>query len=93
MRLRIDNASGRKIALLGLRAEIAEGGALTVSAPGAPTRDAQVFVLLDQEMLELGSSHIGAELRGLRRPIRAGEIIPFELIFAVGAVAATAHAH
>jgi copper(I)-binding protein len=91
--MRIDNASGRKITLLGVRAEIADSGALIVAPPGAAQQDAQSFVLLDQETLDLGSSHIGAELRGLRRPIHPGETVEFELIFAVGAVKAIAHAH
>jgi hypothetical protein len=91
--MRIDNASGRKITLLGLRAEIADSGALTVAPDGAARQDARSFVLLDQETLDLGSSHIGAELRGLRHPIHPGELIEFELIFAVGAVAGAAHVH
>ena len=91
--MRIDNASGRKITLLGVRAEIADSGALIVAPPGVAKQEAQSFVLMDQETLDLASSHIGAELRGLRRPIHPGETVEFELIFAVGAVKAIAHAH
>ena len=93
LRLRIDNASGRKITLLGLRAEVAQSAALIVSAPDAVPQVVPAFVLLDQETLDLESSHIGAELHGLRRPILGGETIEFELIFALGAFTATAHVH
>lgn len=76
-----------------IRSPDAAEGALVVSGGDGAQPAAAGLLLLDQETLDLGTSHLGAELRGLRRALRDGDIIEFEAVFRTGAAPARAHVH
>lgn len=93
LRFRIDNASGRDIALVGVRSDAAASGALIVMSPDGKPQEGAIFLLREEELLDLGSSHAWAELRGMRRSLPNGGTLEFELIFRTGAVPGYAHVH
>lgn len=93
LRFRVENASGRTVVLEDIRSPDAAEGALVVSGGDGAQPAAAGLLLLDQETLDLGTSHLGAELRGLRRALRDGDIIEFEAVFRTGAAPARAHVH
>lgn len=93
LRFRLDNTSGRTVVLDGIRSPVASEGALVVSGGDGAQPAAAGLLLLDQETLDLGTSHLGAELRGLRRSLRDGDFIEFEAVFRSGTAPARAHVH
>lgn len=93
LRFSVENTSGRTIVLEGVRSEAAEASSLFIVENGFYRRQAGELVLLDQETLDLGTSHIGAALTGLCKDYRIGDVIDFELVFRSGTVAASAHVH
>lgn len=82
----LENFSGRDLMLVGARSEVASTGALVLSVPGQPPEDVDVFMILDEERLDFGSSHIRIELRKLRRDLLDGDVISMELLFRQGIV-------
>ena len=93
LRFRIDNASGRDIALVGVRSRAATSGTMVIMPPDSQPREGAIFLLHEEEVLDLGSSHAWAELRGMRRSLPNGGTLEFELIFRTGAVPGYAHVH
>lgn len=93
LRFRIENASGRTVALDAIRSPDAEEGVLVVVGDNDAQPAAAGLLLLDQETLDLGTSHLVAELRGLGRPLRDGDFIEFEAVFRAGTAPARAHVH
>lgn len=93
VRFVLDNLSGNDVTLVGAEAPLATSGALVLHTGDGETRDVPIFLIKDQEVLDLSTSHIWIELRGLRQPLSDDDEFHFELIFRKGAVAATAHVH
>lgn len=82
----LENLSGTDLMLVGARSEVASTGALVLSVPGLPPEDVDVFMILDQESLDFGSSHIRVELRGLQQDLLDGNVTSMELLFRQGIV-------
>lgn len=89
----LDNASRRTVRLTGVESEAAASGALLVAPEGEPPRPAEGFTVLQEETLDLDSSHLRVELRGLRRRLAPGDRIGLVLIFREGRIETVAHVH
>lgn len=94
LQMKIENLSSEDVTLIGVRSPMAESGALVVV--GGPEPDAGtslVLLIRQEETLDLQSSHIRLELRGLKSPLTEGDSAPFELVFRHGFALGTAHVH
>ena len=94
LQMKIENLSSEDITLIGVRSSIAASGALVVV--GGPEPDAEtslVLLIRQEETLDLQSSHIRLELRGLKSPLTKGDSAPFELVFRRGVALGMAHVH
>jgi copper(I)-binding protein len=90
---RIDNFSGRNLQLMGVNSDAAETTLVLVRRGGTGGRIANTVLVMQDETLDLRTSHMWVELRGLKSEVREGDLVPLELIFARGRVPAQAHAH
>ena len=90
---RIDNFSGRNVLLMGVSSENAETALMMMRGGGAGTHIATGVSVFQDETLDLRTSHMWVELRGLKSAIEDGDLVPFELLFARGGVYVQAHAH
>lgn len=90
---RIDNFSGRSVNLMGVSSENATSALILIRGHGARTHIASGVSVMQEETLDLRTSHMWVELRGLKSAVMEGDLVPFELIFARGQVSAQAHAH
>ncbi len=93
LRLKLENASGQDVFLVGVNSPVAASGALVMRMPDHGPMDVEHMLIADHEILDLKSSHAWLELRGVRTPIDDGDEIPFNLEFSNGDIAALAHAH
>lgn len=93
LRFSIENTSGRTIVLEDVRAAAAETGSLYVDESGLYRVPAEQLIVLDQETLDLGTSHIGAVLSGFSEDLKSGDVIELELVFRSGIVPVSAHVH
>lgn len=93
VRFRLDNASGRTLRLRGVKSKLAGSAALVMRMPETGPTDVESLTVLDQETLDLRSSHIWIELRDLTLPLDANDVVGFELVFDKGVVHAVAHVH
>lgn len=94
LHFRVDNFSGRTIAIIGVRSSLSASGALVMQNPDLErSEDIPVLIVLDQEILNLRSSYIWAELRELKEPIRLGDYISFDLVLRDTEVPVEAHVH
>lgn len=93
LRFRLDNASGRTLTLTGAGSPLAESGALVMRMPEDGPTEIDGLTVLDQEVLDLLSSHVWIELRGLEQAVQPGDTVDVELLFDTGAVGAIAHVH
>lgn len=90
---RIDNFSARNVSLMGVSSQIADSASIMMRGGGVGTHIATAASVMQDETLDLRTSHMWVELRGLKTEIREGDLVPFELVFAHGRVGAQAHAH
>lgn len=93
IRMKIDNFSGRTVTLSGVSSDRASAGALVLYFPGEGARDVAQLSILHDEVLDLSTSHIRAELRGLVSPLAPGEIMEFEIILDGVEIPVTVHIH
>ena len=90
---RIDNFSGRNASLMGVSSQTADSASIMMRGGGVGTHVTTAVSVMQDETLDLRTSHMWVELRGLKSEIREGDLVPFELVFARGRVIAQAHAH
>ena len=93
VRLKIDNASGEDLTLTGVRSRMARTGALVMRQSITGEIDIPMLTILENEVLDLRSSHIWAELRGLAGPLGEGDLLEFDLLFIKARVSVTADVH
>jgi copper(I)-binding protein len=93
LRFSIENSSGRNLVLVGINSASAEAGRLLMDEGGSLQLPLDQLLIPDQEAIDLRTSHITAEFSGLRRAIRSGDTLEFELLFRTGRVAASADVH
>jgi len=79
--------------LIGIRSKKAESGALMIQPVGGPAQAADQYLVKSEETLDLATSHIWMELRGMHTPLTAGEAVEFDLIFRNGVSTGVAHVH
>lgn len=91
VRLVIENLSAEGVFLDGLRSNTSKDGELFVIDGGDASAVRAGLAILQGETLDLASSHIGARLTGLDRPLRPGDHIDLTLEFRRGAVTIPAH--
>lgn len=91
--LRLENYSSADIYLLGIRSKMADSGVLMIQSAGMPAQTAKQYLVRAEETLDLATSHIWLELRGLRMPLTVGKEIRFDLIFRNGITPGLAHVH
>lgn len=89
--LRIDNASGRTVILRAINSTDAGGSELILGRDATSQPAVAGLVLLDQEMLDLDSTHARARLTDLRRSLTPGDVLTLTLVFEKGAVQIEAH--
>lgn len=89
----LENLSSRDLFLLGLESPIADAGALVLKGTDGRSMDVPVLSIRRNEVLNLRSSHLWIELRGLRQPIENDSVVHFDLVFREGSVPVLAHAH
>lgn len=90
---RIDNFSARNVSLMGVSSQIADSASIMMRGGGVGTQVTTAVSVMQDETLDLRTSHMWVELRGIKSEIREGDLVPFELVFARGRVSAQAHAH
>lgn len=93
LRFRIDNASGQPLVLTGVHSGQARSGALVMRQPVLGPIDISTLSILENEVLDLRSSHIWAELRDLKEPLNEGDVIEFGAVFRSFTVLVSAHVH
>lgn len=93
VRLRIENFSGRSVALTGARSLRSRSAVIVRRVRGSVTPLKEPIFIVQNEELDLRSSHLWIELRNVKRKIGMGDDVPLELIFDTGVVRVDAHAH
>lgn len=90
---RIDNFSHRNVSLIGVSSQNADLVMIILRGGGVGPDVATAVAVMQEETLDLRTSHMWVELRGLKSEIREGDFVPFDLVFARGRVSVRAHAH
>ncbi len=93
IRLVIDNFTGQAVTLTGITSKQAETGALVLVFPGRGAQDVRQLTIEHDNELDFGTSHVRAELRGLKTTFKAGDLVEFTLLLNGRAVPAAAHVH
>lgn len=93
LRFRLVNSGVSNLTLTGIHSPLSEAGALVLRGPLTGPRDVTTLTILQEEELDLMTSHIWGELRGLKRELATGSFVEFELVFRSGSVSAEAHVH
>lgn len=93
LRFRIDNTSGGPLTLTGVHWTKAKSGSLVMKQPVLGPTDISSLSILENEVLDLRSSHIWAELRDLDQPLKEGDVIEFGAVFRSFTVLIPAHVH
>ena len=93
VRLRIENYSGRSVALSGAHSSKSQSAAIVMRVRGSVVRLKKPVFIIPNEELDLRSSHLWIELRNVRGKIALGDAVPLELQFNTGVVRVEAHAH
>jgi copper(I)-binding protein len=89
----IDNASGQDLTLTGVRSDMARTGVLVMRQSTIGETDIPMLTILQEEVLDLRSSHIWVELRGLAAPLGEGDSLEFDLMFIKARVPVIADVH
>jgi len=93
LKLKISNFSSNNLTLIGVEAEKFTNARLLMNDFKNGIIQIESLSILQEETLNLDTSHIWIELSGLKRAIQAGEKIEFDLLFAAGKVRANADIH
>ena len=93
VRFRIDNASSQDLAMTGIHSKRAQSGALVMRQPLVGPTDVTTLSILENEVLDLRSSHIWAELRGLDNALNDGDLLEFGAVFRTFTVLVIADVH
>lgn len=91
--LRLENFGNTDVYLIGIRSKKAESGTLMIRPAGGPAQAADQYLVKSEETLDLTTSHIWMELRGMHAPLAAGEAVDFDLVFRNGISPGVAHVH
>lgn len=95
IRFRIVNTGVDDLALIGIRSPQARSGALAMADPVIGSLEISTLTIEaeEEEEADLSTSHLRAEIRGLRRSLESGDYVRFELVFRNGALPGEAHVH
>lgn len=93
VKFQIDNFTGRAISISGIESAAAQSGTLSVAVTPNNVRRVDSFSVLHDEELDLATTHVRAELSGLRAALKEGDILDFTLIIQGRSVPAVAHVH
>lgn len=93
LRFAISNYGPVKVRLNAVRTSIARDTKLMITMPGGGTRTVSGLPVLQEETLDLTTSHIMVKLVELKRPLNPGATVEFDVVFQNFSVPATAHVH
>ncbi len=93
LRLKISNLTSSDLTLTAISTEWFEEVKIMVRMPGKGLVEANTLSILQEETLELDTSHLVIELSNLKRAIKNGDKIEFELFFANQTVPVFADIH
>jgi len=93
LRLKISNLTSGDLTLTSISTEWFEEAKILVRMPGKGLIEVDTLSILQEETLELDTSHLVIELRNLKRAIKKGDKIEFELFFANQTVPVLADVH
>ena len=93
LRFGLENFSSSDVTLIGVRSENAGSGTVILTDGSGGQSVALQLLVRQEESLDLSSSHIRIELRGLNKPLSEGDVMPFELLFRQGSATGFAHVH
>ena len=93
LKLKVSNYSSDDLKLLDVQSAAFERTSLMLQMPGAGKVKVDSLTILQEETLELDTSHISIELKRLRHAIKPGDKIEFELVFSDQTIQALADVH
>ena len=93
LKMKISNLSQSGITLVGIRTENFNQAKILMEQPWKSSIRVDSLTILEEETLDLDTSHIRVELSGLNRAVKAGDIIQFELLFNNQVISAAADIH
>lgn len=93
LKLKISNFSSSDTTLLGVKTKNFSNARLLMNGSDQEVVEVDSLTILQEETLNLDTSHIWVELSGLRQAIKIGEKIEFDLLFSTGEVSASADIH
>ena len=93
LRFKITNFGLRSTTLQSVRSNISSAVKMVMTIPGKGSHIVSDLVILQEETLNLASSHIRVEFQDVNKTIEPGTNIEFELKFWDSKITAFAHAH
>ncbi|KZY22568.1 hypothetical protein A3728_01130 [Sulfitobacter sp. HI0040] len=89
--MKVQNLSSSSVVLEDVASDVSEGGELFYKDRFGTNPASAGFTLLQNETLDLSSSHLGLRLTGLKQNLVAGDHLMLELRFRSGSVTVQAH--
>lgn len=93
LRFQVSNYTSDTIRLIGVRSPVTRQANLIIVMPDVGAQVVNSLSILEEETLNVASSHIRVELKNVTSRIEAGSDVEFELIFENFITTATAHVH
>lgn len=89
--MKVQNLSSSSVVLEDVASDVSEGGELFYKDRFGTNPASAGFTLLQNETLDLSSSHLGLRLTGLKQNLVAGDHLMLEMRFRSGSVTVQAH--
>ncbi len=93
LRFKISNYGTRKVRLNSVRSDVAQDARLIMTLPGGLSKAVSGLPILQEETLNLATSHVQVELKELKQALLAGSTFEFEAVFQDFTLRAFAHVH
>lgn len=92
VKLSIENWSGKTVTLTGIKSKKSKGGELYFRGAFNTSVQSESLTILQNETLNLSSSHVGVRLLGMKQDLNVGQHVPLLLEFRDGTVRVDTHA-
>jgi len=93
LKLKVSNYSSDDLTLIDVKSVSFEHANLLLQMPGVGKVKVDSLTILQEETLELDTSHISIELQKITHAIKSGDKVEFELVFSEQTIQAFADVH
>ncbi len=93
LKFKITNFGLRSISLQGIKSKMSETGKIVINVPESGPEPIKNLLILEEETLNLASSHLKGEFYNLTDDLVAGTDMEFTLVFTDFTTTAIAHVH